>query len=268
VIIKKELPNDGPLDLHFAACIHWPLTNREILESLVSKVSADPSALVFLIGDQFDGWRTTLRTQIKQLDSSVWVFADDLIYRLVDELAARLKPISRQIVSISEGNHYAVDQNGISSDQLLARTLEVPFVGSDGVVVLGFPTQERLVIKLHHTGGGNASTHSGDAAALAKQADKLRSDIYAIAHTHDTWGKVIPEETVNSEGTARVRNDRAFIRAGVMRSREEEYADTQTVHKPDYAHVKAYAPKAEGWMSVRVEWRGESKVMTVIGPNR
>ena len=96
------------------------------------------------------------------------------------------------------GNHSWATQDGQYSDQLLSKSLNVPFCEGMAAIRLTLGTKParkkkgdpgpqtcRVHIVAHHgIGGGMGSTIGGDLNSLTKRASHFDSDIFAAGHSH------------------------------------------------------------------------------------
>ena len=87
--------------------------------------------------------------------------------------------------------------------------------------------------------------------ALMRGLERVEADLVLLSHTHDTYAKKVPRDEVTKSGPASiVRRVRVVARTGCLRRHEDGLPNTLQPHTPDYGTVRAYAPKADGWVEI------------------
>lgn len=262
--ISVDIPYKSEITIMPLGCIHWPHTDRMLLNAWVNRVKKT-GAFVLLLGDTFDWSRSTVRNYMRGYvgDSNSMKEIDRWVVQDILKLAAILKPIRKQIIGIVKGNHNHIltSMGSINSEQYLAQQLGTNYLGSTGIVRLDLvdTVKERkfqrdsLVIWLHHTGGSNAVTPAAVTTALIKQRDKIDADIYITAHTHDCFGRIETVRRVNRSGSPHiVEEDLCFVKAGCLRKKDTKKPSAMEADDEDYAVEKAYSPKRLGWPEIYV----------------
>jgi len=253
--VAVRLPYASKVSLVPAGCFHWPHTDEEILAAWISRVK-EPNTYTFLLGDTFDFARGKLRKHIHAYagDTNSLQSIDEMVKSDIGRLAVRLEPIKDRILGVVEGNHKWLFQDGITSEQYLCQRLKLPYLGDMGILRLGFADGPKsgvrcVIVYLHHSGGTSGGrTHGGDLNALVRQQDVLDADVYILAHTHDTYAKVVPRWRVTKVGEPKVlERDRAFIRAGCF------------AKELPYAIEKAYPPRKHGWVDTEIHFHRDSR---------
>lgn len=238
-------------------CIHWPLTNKDMLAEWVARVQ-ERDAYVFLVGDTFDFARSHYRRFQKtyQDDESSPEAIDAWHEEDIRKLSEILKPIKRRILGVVRGNHFHHFMDGTDSEQRLARILGVRYLGVEAAIRLDLGP-ESLVLYLHHDGGSGGTTMGGDVNGLLKAAGVINPDVVICCHTHKAYGFKEPQHEVSRTGHPVILSrDRAFLRAGCFKSTQEPTAPSSlTQYIPNYRAVKAYRPTQDGWVELEVEFR-------------
>lgn len=242
-----------------AACIHWPLTDKQQFYEWIQRVQ-DTNSYVFLVGDTFDFARTHYRTFVGSYsgDESSRLGIDDMHMRDIQELAEILRPISARILGIVRGNHYHTFADGRDSEHVLSSILGVRYLGVEGCVRLDCGSQS-IVFYLHHNGGGGGTTMGGDANALLRAAGVINPDVVLCAHTHRAYAFKDPQHEVSRTGDPTViERDRAFMRCGCFKSQHEHLPES-TGFIPDYRATAAYRPINTGWTELEVQFTETSR---------
>jgi hypothetical protein len=241
----------------------------ELFKEWLETLKKDPTAYTFLCGDTFEFARTTYRAYLKAYpgDTTSSKELDRLHLRDISDLAQRLKPVAHKILGVIRGNHMHVleSKGGVNSEQVLCEMLGVRYLGVAGVVRIDLRQsknrdriRDSLVVWLHHDGGSRGGRSKGhNVNVLFDQANKVEADIYCIAHTHDTYGRVEPRRFVSRSGQPVVyEQDRAFIRAGCFRKVVTRPPNRSQPDDHDYADDVAYEPKHSGWVELQVHYPG------------
>jgi hypothetical protein len=263
--VNVNIPFSPTVKIIPLGCVHWPHTNRSLLQEWIDRLS-EPNTYGILLGDTFEFARTTTRRYMRAYvgDDTSFSEIDKYVNQEVVRLAKRLGPVRDKIIGAIRGNHYYTFQGlgGINSEQLLCQELGVQYLGAAGVVRIDLrePTNEdkvrdNIVLWLHHHGGSRATTPSGDVAGLMKQTQKLRADIYIIAHTHDCYARVEMERVVsNATPPTLYEEDRCFVRAGCLRENVTRRPDASLPDEIDYADEAGYSPRRNGFVEVSVNY--------------
>lgn len=253
--------------LYPASCLHWPLTDRDVLAAWVERVR-DTHGLVFLLGDSFDWARAHLRRHVKayQDDESSPEQIDTWHARDVRDLARVLEPIKGKIVGLLRGNHYHLNTRSIDSEQLLARELGVAYLGVESAVRLDFTGRgvvDSIVVHCAH-GDGGGRTWGGDLNAVMRMFDVVDADIVMAGHTHKAFALKVPRDYVSREGEPEVRaRERVLVRAGNFRSREEPYPSAETPYVAPYRAIRGYPGLPAAWTEVHVLFTPQGRRLQV-----
>lgn len=140
------------------------------------------------MGDYIDFMSSSNRE--RQINAGLFESArtiiDDAATRLVDDVIAVLKPTKGRWLGLLEGNHHWVFDDGVSSDQYIARALDAPFLGTCGMVRVRFAEGSHRAscnIWAHHGSGGGA-TPAAILNKLHKALEAFEADVYLMGHLH------------------------------------------------------------------------------------
>ena len=143
------------------------------------------------MGDFLDFTSSSNRERLinANLYDSARTVIDEAADRLVDTLAAILKPSTGRWLGMLEGNHMWCFDDGTTSDMALCRALKAPFLGSCGLVQCRFrdATSPRRTITAdvwgaHGYGGG--ATPAGILNKLHRAMESFEADVYFMGHLH------------------------------------------------------------------------------------
>lgn len=253
-------PKDG-FALFPLSCIHWPLTDRKMLRQWKEAVLEAPSSRVILLGDQFEGTRTSYRAFLKSYakDKNSKNTFDTLMEAQVDELVAELTPIKDKIIGVLQGNHYYEFFGDLTSDQLLCQRLKVPFLGVEAGIRLecrdtkGKGRATLIVAAHHHGGSSGGKTFAGDVGALHRFEQVWDADIFLLGHTHKTLTFMAGKKALQKTGEPlEVVRKLVFARCGCMRDSEADTSAANIPYNPDYAKMDSYPPIPLTWPEIRV----------------
>lgn len=223
-------------------------------------VLSGPSNYVLLLGDQFEGTRTSFRAHIRgySKDRNSQSSIDTLVEREVQDLADELEPIKDRIIGVLMGNHYYEFCSSITSDQLLCQKLGVPFLGCETGIRLDCKKsgKQRAILKIaahHHGGSSGGKTFSGDANSLHKFEQAWDADCYLLGHTHKTLAFQTAHRTIADRGEPQdTTRRRLFVRCGCMRSMEHDKASSDEPYNPDYPIQQGLPPLPMNWPEIHV----------------
>ena len=279
LVREVRVTADDGFTLFPLSCIHWPLTSKKMLDRWLEAVTDTPNSQVLLLGDQFEGTRTSYRAFLRGYakDTNSKQTFDTLMEAQVDELVGKLEPIKDKIIGVIQGNHYYEFFGDLTSDQLLCHRLKVPFLGVEAGIRLecrdkSGKSRATLLLAAHHHGGSSGGkTFGGDINALHKFEQVWDADIFCLGHTHKTLTFMSGQKTIPRQGdvTEGLRK-RVFLRCGCMRDHSPEVAEAAVAYNPDYAKMDSYAPIPLSWpeLKVQVDFRtGEPRyTRTVVEP--
>lgn len=233
-----------------------------MLKGWRDKILATPNSRVLLLGDQFEGTRTSYRAFLKSYakDKNSKQTFDALMEAQVDELVQELEPIKDRIIGVIQGNHYYEFYGDMTSDQLLCQKLQVPFLGVEAGIRLECRDKtgkSRATLRLaahHHGGSSGGKTFGGDINALHKFEQVWDADILCLGHTHKTLTFMTGQKTIPKQGdvTEGLRK-RVFLRCGCMRDSSVELPDANLPYNPDYAKAESYPPIPLTWPELKVD---------------
>ena len=109
-----SIPYTDKLKIVPLGCIHWPLTDRQMLNEWVALLQ-EPNTYGILLGDSFEFARTTARRYLRAYvgDDTSFTEVDKYMHAEVLKLAKRLSPVRDKILGVIRGNHYHVFQGKI-----------------------------------------------------------------------------------------------------------------------------------------------------------
>ena len=257
---------DRELILAPAACLHWPIGERDLMLEWVDAIKSRPNAYTILLGDSTDFARSHYRKHLRGYvdDENSQEAIDDHIREEVRKLAKALEPIKSRIWGVVRGNHYHEFLDMTNSEQYLCQCLGVRYMGALGMLRVTMParsrgdTQRTIRVFCHHTGGtSGARTTGGDITSMMRVEQAWDADIYLCAHTHRRQAWKEPVMTVTSKGEPKVvERTRVFARCGAFLKgfREDNPTATQP-HRPSYAEQRAYRATDLGWVEISISWR-------------
>lgn len=259
-----------PIKIVPLGCVHWPHTNRQLLNQWVALLQ-EPNTYGLLLGDTFEFARTTARRYLRAYvgDDTSFTEVDKYVHAEVLKLAKILGPVRDKILGVIRGNHYYTFQGlgGINSEQLLSQELGLRYLGAAGIIRIDVreesnegKARDRIVVWAHHHGGSRAGTPSGDVTGLRRQAEKVRADVYILAHTHDCYGRIESERVVSNATPPTIyEEDRAFIRAGCLREHVTRKPQANLPDAEDYADEAGYSPRRMGYVELEITYPRRSK---------
>lgn len=91
-----------------AGCIHWPLSEKHLVDAWIEKIKDTRNAFTLLCGDTFDFSRGHFRKHNKSYteDETSILALDEWHKKDIVELAKKLEPIKDKILGVILGNHY------------------------------------------------------------------------------------------------------------------------------------------------------------------
>jgi hypothetical protein len=243
-----------------AACLHWPIGERDLLNAWVESIRSRPNAYGILLGDSTDFARTTtgVISSLRGRENSQEAL-DEYIREEVRKLAKVLEPIKSRIWGVVRGNHFHEFLEMTNSEQYLCQLLGLRYMGALGMlrVTMKSPVQtggsRTIKIYCHHSGGTKgARTTGGDIAGMMRVEHSWDADIYLCAHTHRRQAWKEPVMTVTTKGEPKiVERTKVFARCGAfLKGFREDNPNATQPHRPSYAEEAAYALDL-GWVEMR-----------------
>lgn len=241
-------------------CVHFghPQHNRELWLEFLAEAKANDAYLIGM-GDYRDLARTHFRAHVRsyQGDEESVERVDDLIRRDVEEFAEFLKPHSKRIMGMIEGNHGWKFIDGTTDTQYLCQILGVRYLGLSGWIRLyirygngkNAPTESFLILCHHGMGGGGAYIAS-DVGKFERQiAPGFEADIYLSSHTHRKVAVSIPQLSVTRKGQGRIiEHPRLFAKTGCFK---KAYCEGPTSRS--YEEQKLFHPSSLGWVNIYID---------------
>jgi hypothetical protein len=245
-----------------AGCIHWPFTERKLLDKLIERVLSEPNAVCLLLGDSLDAQRTHHRDHLRsyRADPTSHLNLDRWALQEIEELAAVLEPIRHRILGTVLGNHYHEFSDGLNSEQHLARLLNIPYLGPTGIIRLELVDEsnrirDRVVVYAHHTGGKkSAGSQGADANGLMACENNFDADVFILGHTHRKFGFKVPKLGLTDDRVPEVVEvTKVFLRSGAfLKGYGADNPNTKTPHFPSYAESAAYRPTDLGFVELKI----------------
>lgn len=177
----------------------------------------------------------------------------------IDDLIRKFKPIAHKIIAVIRGNHEKRTWRvaGIDPGAIIANSLEVPYLGIEGVIRLQFGQSTyngfRLtyMVYAHHGWGGGRSIGS-KTNNLERLTHRMECcDVYMMAHTHQqmAWldGILTPD---NRSGRIKLTR-RLMVMCGAFLGNSE------------YAAEKAYKPMVPGTIVITLSGKTKEAYATV-----
>jgi len=148
----------------------------ELLEKVVDEIASDKQAFWVSTGDLLE---VALKDSIGDVYSA---YSTETEYEYLKE---ELAPIAHRCLGIVRSNHHRRFEKavGMSLDKLIARELEVPFLGALGVIRIKCGAAPYYIAMHHGTGGGKM--RGGKTNNTQRLAGIMSGcDLYLEGHTH------------------------------------------------------------------------------------
>ena len=113
------------------------------------------------------------------------VYNSDSLQKEYEALLSELAPISKKCLGIVKSNHHSRfdRETGMSLDKLLARELNIPFLGGLGLINITCGRTSYFLAMHHGTGGGKMrGSKTNNTEALSRIVPG--ADLYIEGHTH------------------------------------------------------------------------------------
>jgi len=261
-------------DVMPACCIHWPHTEKDLLNEWVETLRSKENAYTLLMGDTFDLARTHYRSHIRSYrdDENSQEALDGFARREIEELAKILEPVKHKIWGVMRGNHFWEFQDGTNSEQYLCQLLGLKYLGVIAGIRIsctvyapdkGNPVIRNLVLIAHHHGGSSGGrTIGGSANPLLRLEAAWDADLHLLGHDHRRMAWKEPVLALSSRGSnVRVLSrDKVFARCGsFVKGFKEEVINATQRHSPAYPEVRALRPSDLGWVTVHVKWKSSEQ---------
>lgn len=230
---------------------------------------------VLLLGDYLDTFSRTERHALSNpaIHESSRSRIERMLWSDLHKLVLDLKPALPYVWGVVEGNHSYHFQDGkvsgnavgLSVGDVLARTLNVPYFGVCGSLVLRLrPSlragyQQPFKIVMHH-GYGTATTKAASIRQMLRLREQFPAmNLYIMAHNHVPIATVMQGLDVrlapNGGGQYRlVSMDQAFVRSSsfLRGYLEGEAVDSRS---GSYVEERCLAPQGLGVVTCNVRWK-------------
>lgn len=170
--------------------------------------AAKPNAYFLGMGDFVDFASPSNRGRLKaslqlgDLYETVEDALDDIALGHVDDVMRVLAPTRGRWIGWLEGHHFWEFKDGITSDQLFARKLDAPFLGTSALLEIRFRRPDRehskrsdaaFRIWCHHGHStGSARTQAAPLNALEHIVKAFDADVYLVGHYHRKVAAKLP----------------------------------------------------------------------------
>jgi hypothetical protein len=199
-------------DVHFDS----KKSNRKVLKRLFDE-ALERDAQIMIFGDLLDVMGAKYDPRSGKSDIRPEYNNGNYFQLVVDDLVSFLKPYSKNILFISEGNHeYSVKQrHEFDLLQILSYKLKYE-AGWEGV--LGryegwlmfksvYPKREPAPVIGYYThgSGGNAPVTRGVINTNRRQV-QIQADLFISGHIHTSWSMPVPQRSINTHGFEKVKD--------------------------------------------------------------
>lgn len=267
-------------DIHFNAPGFDRIKWNEVIKWIHSLVlREDRQVLVLLMGDYLDTFSASERQGLSKagLHESSRARIERMLRSDMDEFIKELYPLAKIIGGVVCGNHTYQFQDagskglvGKTVDQVIAETLDVPFFGVCGALVLDMvatsTTRIPFKIFMHH-GFGAASSKN----ASIKQVLDLRSkfpafNLYVMGHNHikicTTQEGIDVRYRANTKQWHMAQVVQGFIRSA---SFLKGYIEGEAVdgYNGSYVEEKCLTPAGLGVVTANLRWKFDNRTRPV-----
>lgn len=194
-LVTKRFPATKELLLMPVGDIQWAGDEAEVALGMLKrhiKWGVDHDAYFIGMGDYIDTFSPSNRTKLTGAalyDTALKAMDRDAEARIKEIYNLALKPSKGRWLGLLEGHHYHEFRDRTTSDQLLAKMLDAPFLGTSAYVRLVFPKSNNsssagaVTIWCHH-GQGSSSAAGGAVNRLSRVISTWDADIYLMGHHH------------------------------------------------------------------------------------
>ena len=176
--------------------VQWAGEESEVALGMLQrhiKWGVEHDAYFIGLGDYIDTFSPSNRARLSGAqfyDTAMKAMDRDAEARVKEIYNLALKPSKGRWLGLLEGHHFHEFRDRTTSDQLLARMLDAPFLGTSAYVRLVFPyghgsgTSTGQVLIWAHHGQGGGSTAGSALNRLERAAKSWDADIYLMGHHH------------------------------------------------------------------------------------
>jgi hypothetical protein len=196
-LITRRFPKTSELLLMPVGDIQWAGDTAEVALGMLQrhiKWGVDHGAYFIGMGDYIDTFSPSNRAKLSGAgfyDTALKAMDRDAEARVKEIYNLALKPSKGRWLGLLEGHHYHAFRDGTTSDQLLAKMIDAPFIGTSAYVRLVFPrggsdakqSTGNVTIWCHH-GQGSSAAAGGAINRLARVVSAWDADIYLMGHHH------------------------------------------------------------------------------------
>lgn len=240
--------------------IWQPGYRQDIFDSFVKYVVSNSGSISTIgMGDYWDYLRPSRRKTFSQIlasDPSTFAQHDKLVMASLEKIAQILEPLKPSLLGLLQGHHRVNLSSGMSSDQMLAQILGVPFLGVSclgTLMIRGLKYKDKLTgpVTFYATHGeGSSKFISTDLGHLERGMMPLAdADIYMRGHS-TTLAAIHGPQFVRM-GMARghypylYKTSRILVNTGGFM---ESYVQGKTT----YPEEKVLKPSPLGWAVVKI----------------
>jgi predicted phosphodiesterase len=166
---------------------------------------------------------------------------DDIVTpaKQIEQAVELFTPIKDKIYGLHNGNHgnRIYNETTISPEQIIAKSLGVPYLGDTCFHYLRFGSQTYILFTAH--GSTGSSTVSGALNACMKYSRFVTADVYAMGHSHNLASISQVNYEISKKDKTIIEKKRHFILTGGYLKWVGSYAE----HK-NYSPLKIGSAKA------------------------
>jgi hypothetical protein len=168
-------------DSDMFATSHW--------KRFLDYAKAQDNAWFISMGDHLDAFSTSERLVIAddRLHDSTKTTLEEHYKDWTNKLAKELDFMKGRILGIHGGNHYVQFRSGETSDHMLCRLLDAPFLGVSSIFRLSVQSQgtSRVALDIFsHHGKGSGKRSSGAFNAVEDMMAYCDADLHLMGHDH------------------------------------------------------------------------------------
>jgi len=248
-------------DVHYGAP-HFP--QEKFVKHL--KWGMEAGGYFLGMGDYMDFTSESQRKIVMPLREETKKFIDEMVMTKVREFLDIISFTKGRWLGFIEGHHYWIMENGLSSDQVLAREMETDFLGVNCLLTILPPQNNKHMatasvgIYAHH-GVGAYRTEGAHLNRLVDQLRTVNADVYIMGHTHAKMADTFDVMERCPDGTLYRRN-KTILRTGGWLSAYDNVVDiknmpsdaTHDKYLTSYVERKAYPPSTLGAPAIAIAY--------------
>ena len=173
----KQYVFDHPLKLYNISDVHRgnECCNGGFFREIIDQVASDPYAYWLSTSDLGECATKNSKSE------SYGAMSPDQELELLEK---ELKPIANKCLGFVYSNHHKriYQEAGMSFDKVLAKILQIPYIGMTGCLALTVGRGTYYIIMHHGVGGGTRGNKINRAKKFSEQ--RPGADLYLTGHTH------------------------------------------------------------------------------------